>query len=228
MAIIVREEKTIGGKSYVVKVYKTESGKLITKKEKEKAEKFDEFLKEKVKQIEQKMKDTKLLNLKGKRGRVLKLWYEVGKELEFVMDTSIVAAEDRKFVWRAIYDHAEKLARGPLPVRVKRSPETSLFSYCYKVSRFTWEFVKNAGDWTSWSTFLDRKETRNDSRIIEWLGKKEKEDTILNRQNWLRPITKAIHGEFKNKDTTVFSDEELYEKLDKIFSGIRENEEKKK
>jgi len=228
MAIIVREEKIIEGKSYDVKVYRTESGKLITNKEKKKAEQFDEFLREEMEQIEHKMKDTKLLNLKRKRGKVLKLWYELGRELEFVMDTSVVAAEDRKFVWRAIYDHAGKLAPGPLSKRAKRSPETSHFSYCYKVSRFTWEFVENAGDWTSWSGFLDRKETRNDSRIIEWLGKIAKENIISGRQNWLRPITKAIHKEFKNKDTTYFSDEELYEKLDKIFSGIRENEEKKK
>ena len=82
-----------------------------------------------------------------------------------------------------------------------------------------------AGDWTSWSEFFDRKETKNDPRIIEWLGKKAKESNVSARQNWLRPLTKAIHKEFENRDTTVFSVEELYERLDKIFAEMRENEQ---
>jgi hypothetical protein len=223
MAVIIREEKTIEGKMYTVKVYKTAPGKLVTDDEKKKAEQLDAVLIERMKKIEHEMKDNGLLVLKGKRGKVHKLWYEVGKRLDFVMDTSIVAAEDREFVWRALYDHAAKLAPGPLSERVKRDPETSHFSYCYKLSRFPWQFVDMAGDWTSWSEFFDRKETKNDYRIIEWLGNKARNDNVSSRQNWLRPLTKAIHREFERKDTTVFSTEELYNRLDKIFAEMREN-----
>jgi hypothetical protein len=80
-----------------------------------------------------------------------------------------------------------------------------------------------AGDWTSWSEFFDRKETKNDPRIIEWLGKKAKESNVSGRQSWLRPLTKEIHREFENKDTTIFSSEELYQMVDKIFSKTEEN-----
>jgi hypothetical protein len=223
MAIIIRETRMIDGKAEKVKVFKTK--RLLTGELREQAERLDEFLSNKVSEIEKEMESTGFLKLKGKKGEVIKLWYEVGKRLDFVTDTSMVAAEDREFVWRAIYDYAGALAPGPLTERVRRDPETSHFSYCYKLSRFPWEFVQMAGDWTSWSEFFDRKETKNDSRIIEWLGKKAKESNVSARQNWLRPLTKEIHKEFENRDTTVFSVEELYERLDKIFAEMRENEQ---
>ena len=82
------------------------------------------------------------------------------------------------------------------------------------------------GDWTSWSEFFDRKETKNDHRIIEWLGKKAKENDVSGRQNWLRPLTKRIHEEYDRYDTKIRfeSKEELFDDLDRIFSKIYENE----
>ena len=225
MAVIIREEKLIEGKKYTLEIYRAGPGKLVTGSEKEKAEEFDQFLSDNMRKIEKEMVDAGFLELKGKKGKVHKLWYKVGKRLLFLMDTSRVAAEDREFVWRAIYDHAGALVPGPLTERVRRDPETSHFSYCYKLSRFPWEFVDMAGDWTSWSEFFDRKETKKDPRIIEWLGKKARASNVSGRQNWLRPLTKAIHKELENKDTTVFSPEELYERLDKVFSELRENEQ---
>jgi len=224
MAVIIRETRTIDGKPERVKVFKTK--RLLTGELREQAEKLDGLLSKKLKEIESELKASELLNLKGKKGDVLKLWYEVGRRLEFVTDTSIVTAEDREFVWRAIYDHAGSLAPGPVTKRAEREPETSHFSYCYMLSRFPWGFVEMAGDWTSWSEFFDRKETKNDRRIIEWLGNKAKESNFKSRQNWLRPLTKAIHREFEKKDTTVFSNEELFEILDKVFLNLERNGER--
>jgi hypothetical protein len=223
MAVIIRETRMIDGKPERVKVFKTK--RLLTGELREQAKTLDEFLSKKVSEIEEEMKSTGLLKLKGKKGEVVKLWYEVGERLDFVIDTSVVAAEDREYVWRAIYDHAGELAPGPLTERVRRDPETSHFSYCCKLSRFPWEFVDMAGDWTSWSEFFDRKETKNDSRIIEWLGKKAKESNVSGRQNWLRPLTKAIHKRFEKKDTTFFPTRELHKLLDEVFSEIEENNE---
>jgi len=221
MAVIIRETRTIDGKPEKVKVFKTK--RLLTGELREQAEKLDKFLSRRLKEIEKEMKGSGLLNLKRKRGDVLSLWYELGKRLEFVMDTSIVAAEDREFVWRALYDHAGLLAPGPITKRAERDPETSHFSYCYMLSRFPWEFVEMAGDWTSWSEFFDRSETKNDRRIIEWLGQKARGGKVKSRQNWLRPLTKAIHKEFEKKDTSVFSKEELFEILDRVFLNLEDN-----
>jgi hypothetical protein len=223
MAVIVREEKIIGGEKFLLPVYKLKPGRILTADDKKQAEKLDAFLKKKVKQIEREVKETDLLALKGRKGKVHKLWYVIGKRLEFVEDQSIVSTEDRDFVWRAIYDHAADIAPGPITERALRDPETSHFSYCFKISRFPWKFVEMAGDWTSWSEFFDRKETKNDPRIIQWLGEAASKNKIAGRQNWLRPITKAIHKEFNMKDTTVFSDSELYSKLDKILASLQNN-----
>lgn len=222
MSVIIRETRTIDGKPEKVKVFKTK--RLLTGELREQAEKLDNFLSNRMKQIEEKMRNTGLIKLKGKRGEVHKLWYEVGKRLEFVIDTSIVAAEDREFVWRALYDHAGVLAPGPVTKRAERDPETSHFSYCYMLSTFPWDFVGAGGDWTSWSEFFDRKETKNDRRIIGWLSRKAKESNIKSKQNWLRPLTKAIHKEFEKKDTTVFSNEELFQILDRVILNLQENE----
>jgi len=227
MAIIIKEKKTIECKEYNVKVYRTAPGKLVTEEEKKKAEQFDLFLSKKIRQIEREMKENGLLALKGKKGEVHRLWYEVGRRLEFVMDTSVVAAEDREFVWRAIYDHVQELHSGPIPERAKRDPDSSHFSYCFKLSRFPEEFVESAGDWTSWSEFFDRKETKNDPRIIEWLGKKAKESNVSGRQDWLRPLTKAIHEEYDKYDTLIRfeSKDDLFHDLDRILYRIHKNEQ---
>jgi len=228
MAVIIREKKTIEGKEYTVKVYRTRPGKLVTDEERKKAEQLDSVLCKKIKDIEKEMIDNGFLALKGKKGKVHRLWYEVGRRLEFVMDTSIVAAEDRQFVWRAIYDHAGKLIPGSLTKRVKRDPETSHFAYCYKLSRFPWEIVEMAGDWTSWSEFFDRKETKNDPRIIEWLGNKAKEKNVSGRQNWLRPLTKAIHEKYSGYETKIRFEtkKELFDDLNRIFEKTHRNESK--
>ena len=226
MAVIIREERLIGGRKFKdIKVYRSDKFALTEEAQKQ-AQKLDEFLAEVMAEIGKEAQKKKLLSLKGKSG-ALELWYFVGKKLHFVDKPEIVLPEDKKYIWRALYDHAGELAPGPLTKRVLRDPATSHFSYCYLISRFPWEFVKMAGDWTSWSEFFDRKETKNDPRIIQWIGSKTKERNIKSRQNWLRPLTKAIHKEFAKKDTAFFQEKELYKRLDEIFLSLSKNEQKK-
>lgn len=223
MAVIIREERLIGGKKFKnIKVYRSDKF-TVTKEAEKQAQRLDKFIAERMSEIEKEARKKNLLSLKGKSG-VLELWYFVGKKLQFADDPKIVLPEDKKYVWRALYDHVRQLAPGPISKRVLRSPETSHFSYCYLISRFSWKFVKRAGDWTSWSEFFDRKETKNDPRIIKWIGFKAKEGNIKSKQNWLRPLTRAIHKEFVKKDTTFFSEKELYNRLDKIFLNLSKNE----
>jgi len=226
MAVIIREERLIGGRKFKnIKVYRSDKFALTDEAQKQ-AQKLDESLVRIIAEIRKEAERRKLLNLKGKGG-ALELWYFVGKKLQFVDNPEIVLPEDKKYIWRALYDHAGELAPGPLTKRVLRDPATSHFSYCYLIAKFPWEFVKLAGDWTSWSEFFDRKETKNDPRIIKWIGSKIKERNIKSRQNWLRPLTKAIHTEFAKKDTAFFQEKELYKRLDKIFLNLSKNEQKK-
>lgn len=214
MPIIIRETRTIAGKEYPnTKVYK--SDKPITKEGKIQADELDVFLKDKMSEIEKEMKKYGFIKLKNKKG-VLRLWYEIGKRLDFVDDPEIVPPQDRKYIWRALYDHAGELVSEKLSVRAKERPKNNLFRYCYILAKYEWNFVNNAGNWTAWSEFLDSPVIINDKRIIDWLGSIQLL-AVGSLQDWLRGLTKKIRAEFKNKDTSVFSDDELNKKLSKIL-----------
>lgn len=224
MAIIVRENRTLAGVLVQrVKVYK--SIRPVTAESQMQADELDRLLEVKMKFIEQKMKETGLLGLKGKPG-VIKLWYEVGRHLDFVNGLRITPEEDRKYVWRALYDHGGELVPGSGQSRRERY-ENSHFKYCALVARFPWEFVQAAGDWTSWVEFLDSEKIREDERIIEWLRQRSTEKpsrewlefTQGMRQRWFRKLTKLIRHRFKNSVTAgILSDKELFEELDQVFS----------
>ena len=217
MPVIIREKRTISGIEYDnIKVYKTD--RPLTREEKEQAEKLDLFLHKKMEQVLNEIKSLNILSLKNKPG-VLKLWYEVGKRLSFIEDTSIVPAEDRKYVWRALYDHTDELRPGKINVRASKRPENSHFAYCYYLSKYSWGFVNHAGNWTAWVEFFDSEVIRNDSRIIDWLGSKQPlaKGSV---QDWLRKITREIRRNLKNIDTKIFSINDLHDRLEGIFDSV--------
>jgi len=218
MSVIVREMRSIAGSpSKLVKVYKPGDVPL-TKFDKEKADRLDEKLDQEMKKIENEIKKHGYIKLKGRKGAI-KLWYEVGRRLVPVVDSFDLQSGEKKYVWRAIYDHIDELKPGEPKVRANERPEDSHFSYCCQLAEFDWNFVEKVGDWTTWYELFDSTLFKKDKRLMEWLSTKQK-DTTGSQQNWMRPLTKMIRNELKNYDTTVFKDNELFEKLDKIYSKI--------
>jgi len=136
-----------------------------------------------------------------------------------LLDSIEVNPDDRKFLFRAIYDHTD-LAPGSPTKRANETPETSHFSYCYKLASFSWDFVNQAGDWTTWSELFDSELFKADKRLIEWLATKQNEKSRSSQQKWLRPLTAKIRNELKDYITTEFSKNELYERLDKIYGQV--------
>jgi hypothetical protein len=228
MPVIIRETREIDGKLQTVKIYRTDG--LLTREAKERAEKLDLLLQRKMKERETEVTAKGLLRLKGSRG-VIRLWYEVGKRLQFMKDPSVVPLEDQKHVWRALYDHAENLVPGPGRSRAENY-ERNHFRYCAMLAEFDWSFVKGAGNWRSWVEFFDSEKIREDPRIIEWLRerstKKPTKDWLdfarSAKQKSFRKLTKYVRQSFKDKETTVFSATELFGKLDEIFrKALHEN-----
>lgn len=219
LPVVVREKIEIDGKSVVAKVYKTD--RLLTKDLREQADELDQLLGRKMRDIERDIAAKQLLSLKGKSG-VVRLWHEVGNHLSFVMDPVVVAQEDRKYVWRALYDHADKLSPGPPNVRANERPMNNHFYYCYLLAQFDLDFVLSAGHWTAWVEFFDSIAIKNDERIIKWFAKKQKEANQRG-QDWLRPLTKAVRHAFRNLDTGVFSGAELEDMLDKVYAAVYGN-----
>jgi len=228
MPVKVSEEIVVAGKTIQAKVYRSENQRPLTKLTKDQANKLDELISERMREIENEMKELQFLNLKGKRG-ALKLWYEVGKRLTFVETTDLVPNEDRKFIWRAIYDHAGELI--PIPPHPESSPTKNRraegmrnhFRYCYLIaSKFPdFDFVEKVGDWSSWIDLLDSPTIQNDERILEWVATKQQGSGEDSRVNWLRKLINGIRGEFPAvTDTTVLSDKELCGKLEKMYRKV--------
>lgn len=215
MAIIIREEQEIRGKKFAnVKAYL--SDKLaITQDEKERAERLDEFLVDTMKNIVGQAKSNGILQLKGKPG-VLRLWHFVGQRFrEFIDNPDIVPAEDRKHIWRALWDHAGELAPGEKENKSRKSGSfRDHWHYCYMISGYPLDQAERAGNWRAWVEFLDSPWTRNDERIPRWIGNKMSDPPA---QNWLRKFTPAIRKAFRNRYTSVLTQEEIDQQLGEMW-----------
>lgn len=211
MAVIIREERTLGGKKFPgTKVYK--SDKLaLTDKAKKQAEKLDEFLSKHLKEAEKEAQSRNLLQLKGKDG-ALELWYFVGTKLQFVDNPGVVLPEDKKYVWRAIWDHAGELAPGEMNTR--SGTHRDHFLYCYRVAKFEWNLVEHGGNWRAWVEFLDSPKINSDERILGWVGGKMAQ---IEAKNWIRVLNRNLRQVLKSKDTSFLKKQELYEFLEKAW-----------
>ena len=224
MPVIIRDEITIGGKKLRAKVFMSENQRPLTRDAKDQAEKLDDYIESKMREIEVEIDTLGLLDLKNRPG-VLRLWYEVGKRLSFVETTSLVSAQDRKFIWRALYDHAGRLSPGAnTPVRA--SGRTNHFRQCYLLAKKfpDLEYVESVGDWRTWSHFFDSPTIENDDRIVEWIASKQVSAQDLSGadyERWLERIGVAIRNEFPAvgaaADTTVLSQPELWKRLEELY-----------
>jgi hypothetical protein len=212
MAVIIREERIIGGKKFQnTKVYKSDKLALTDRAKKE-AEKLDEFLSKHLNEVENEARSNNLLSLKGKDG-ALKLWYFIGSKLQFVDDPNIVLPQDKKYIWRAIWDHAGELAPGGMNTRSGTNRDH--FLYCYRVSKFEWNLVERGGNWRAWVEFLDSPKINSDDRILDWVGEGMRE---IKQKNWVRVLNKKLRQALKGKDTSFLKTNELYELLEQVLA----------
>jgi len=123
-----------------------------------------------------------------------------------------------KQIWRAIYDHTEKLYD-----RTEPTPSRFWYNeirYSYHIGKFDRDFVKTAGTWRDWIDFLDSTALREDYRIIEWIASLQKRESM--RTDFLRNLRRAISGKFRNTVTSELPDELLYQDLNEIFDDEKE------
>lgn len=221
MAVIIRENRTIGGKNFSgVKVFKSE--RFVTRDAEKKAEELDILLANKMRDLEWEVRTKGWLELKGKAG-VVKLWHEVGKALSFIEKVSVEPEDDRKYIWRALYDHAGDLAPGTPNKRAEDRYLTSHFYYCFRLGRFSWDFVEKAGNWTAWVEFFDSERIRADERIINWLGSKARDEQPKGLQDWLRALTREVRRKFKNWDTREMITDDLNNELEECYAQVFAN-----
>lgn len=175
---------------------------LLTSKEIATIDEILKALKEEIPQIEADLEDA--------YGKTVLYRYYLGRFLgELLTKYEISVAERRRF-WDEIKTFAtqENRTRDEGANSVTRS----FYEQCYVLSQLDLDVVQKLSA-RQWQDLLDRVGNREDERIFLWIkNKKEK----IREDDW-REFEKGLHQYLKNKDTSVFTDEELFIIYDSIF-----------
>ncbi|MFQ6119694.1 MAG: hypothetical protein ACE5KE_07390 [Methanosarcinales archaeon] len=194
MAVII---KKINGKS----VYNSIK---ITEEEKDRALKLDEALAKLGAEIEKEW-----LSKRKKEGTGIKIdvevAYNIGKKIARVVDNeNLVSPNELYWVWKALRER--HLRENIIKIRGKTRDD---LEYFYKASKYPLKFIKSIS-WDGWSRLLDYPSIRQDERFERWLQEKAKSIGEL-KKGFFRKFSKNLYSLIKDKDTTVLSDQELFE-----------------
>lgn len=176
---------------------------LLTSKEIASIDEILNTLKEEIPQIES--------ELESAYGKGVEYRYNLGKVLgELLVKYEITHAERRRF-WDEIKTFAthENRIRNEGTNAVTRS----YYEQCYVLSQLDIETVRKLSG-RQWQDLLDRVVNREDERIFVWI---KKLDGKIREDDW-REFEKGLNLYLKSKDTSVFTDEELFEIYDSILA----------
>lgn len=130
--------------------------------------------------------------------------YFLGKHLGDLLEEYEIQDRERVYFWKEIKNFASDKER-------KRSDggdakTRKFYEQCYQLSLLDQSTVEKLS-WRQWQDLLDRTTNREDRRIFTWIGIHEPK---IKENEW-RGFEKALNLFLKNKDTSVFEDEELFQ-----------------
>jgi len=169
MAVIVRETIDLGAGPQEVKVFLPKG--MLSKSEREQAERLDKELSTLLPRICEDMKREGSLS-----GSEFFKWYKLGRRLQFVDDPSLVAPDDlqRDNIWRAIREHCPQELRPSPKRRGKRDtrPEREghgrdHYHCCYEIGKYSWEDISKIQRWSDWMSLFESPGILRDSRILK-------------------------------------------------------------
>ncbi len=176
----------------------------ISEEEKQRALQLDKVLAKRIPKIEKEW-GRKRIEKKGGRKINIKEAYRIGKKLsKIVDDEDLVSPNERRWVWKTI--RGMYLSTTSIKTRSRTRDD---LEYFYMASKFPFAFIKNFS-WDSWRRFLDSPSLREDERFEKWLKEKVKNSGEVTR-SFIRKFTKNLFALIKKKDTTVLSDQELFD-----------------
>lgn len=179
--------------------YKVYNG-LLSQKEIEEAENLLSHLLERIPIIED--------NLKIQYNDTLDYKYYMGKELSHFIDTEKIPDRERIYFWNEIDTFVSK--NHPK----NRSEKRNFYEYCYLIYTFGFD-IAHSLTWRQWNDILDRKKIRADNRIFFWINQK-KSNKRLSR--YWRDFVITLNMYIEKKDTSVFTDEELFAIYDSLLN----------
>lgn len=175
---------------------------LLSSQEKATVDEILNALKSEIPQIE--------ADLAGEYGQSVWYKYNLGLFLGGLLEKYQIAIAERRQFWDEIKTFATKEER-------KRNEGTnavtrSFYQQCYILSCQDKEVVEKL-TWRQWQDILDRVGNREDERIFLWI----KNLTEKIREDDWREFEKALHLYLKGKDTSVFTNEELFSIYDSLL-----------
>lgn len=205
MAIIikVKEDKPIYNKI------------VLAPDEEEKALKIHKCLRILIPKIEKEFEKNVYANGKSKKRKKRidsRLVYKLGEKLEkTIIDELRVPEDEMPWVFKAIREMYSKsnafLSRG------RRRDD---YRYIFEAARLPYLFFIKV-TWDGWRRLMDSPTVRSEKRFMDWLkGKYGKTKEI--RRGFIRKFLKRLNALLKNKDTSVYTDNELFEKYEKAWS----------
>ncbi len=193
----------------------------ISEEEKQRAMKLDEILAKTIPQIEKEWEQKRMSKKYGRRIN-MKEAYRIGKKLAKIVDNeNFVSPNERRWVWKAIREMY--LSTNSIKTRGRTRDD---LDYLYKASKFPFAFIKNFS-WDSWRRLLDSPSVREDERFVKWIKEKVKNCGEVSRV-FIRKFMNNLYAKIKNKDTTVFTDRELFNIYDTVWEmSLQEIQEDK-
>lgn len=176
---------------------------LLSSQERATVDEILNALKKEIPQIETDLEDL--------YGKTVLYKYHLGKFLGGLLGKYNVSVSERRRFWDEIKTFATKEER-------KRNEGTkavtrSFYEQCFVLSQYDLEVVQKLS-WRQWQDILDRVANREDQRIFEWVHRKSDK---IREDDW-REFEKGLHLFLKSKDTSVFSDAELFDIYNSIYA----------
>ncbi|MEG0475960.1 MAG: ATP-dependent helicase, partial [Carnobacterium sp.] len=174
---------------------------LLSSQEKATVDEILNALKSEIQEIE--------TDLEEMYGKSVLYKYNLGLFLSDLLNKYDISISERRKFWDEIKTFATKENRKRDDG--KNSKTRSFYEQCFVLSQYNIEVVQKLS-WRQWQDLLDRVGNREDPRIFNWIEKKPEK---IREDDW-REFEKALHLYLKSKDTSVFSDDEIFE----IYNGF--------
>lgn len=176
---------------------------LLSSQEKATIDEILNALKEEIPQIES--------DLESVYGKSVLYKYNLGIFLGELLNKYEISVAERRRFWDEIKTFATKENRKR--DEGKNAATRSFYEQCFVLSQYDKEVVEKLS-WRQWQDILDRVSNREDERIFEWIRNKTEK---IREDDW-REFEKALHLFLKSKDTSVFSDIELFDIYNSLYS----------
>lgn len=127
--------------------------------------------------------------------------YNLGKRLGDYLEEHKIYDRERRYFWNEIKSFATDDES-----HKDRSQVRQFYEQCYMLSQLDLRAIEKLS-WRQWQDLLDRPKNRADDRIFTWITQIHSK---IREDDW-REFEKALHQYLVNKDTAVFSDNELFD-----------------